>query len=246
MFLFRNKPKESGQLTQLLSFMETDIHSHLLPGIDDGVPDTDTAVQFIEQLHNMGIRKIITTPHVMMDRYPNSVQTMAGPYREVSAALEAKGLQIPFHYAAEYYMDEQFEELMQRPLLTLTGKLVLVEISFMSAPPQMHRWVFDLEAQGYLPLLAHPERYNYCHNNFDSYHQFKQWGCLFQVNLLSFTGYYGKHIQQAAEKLIELGMIDYIGTDLHHEKHLHAITQIGKNKKLRAMLEKYPFKNRTL
>ncbi|MBC9934354.1 tyrosine-protein phosphatase [Chitinophaga qingshengii] len=246
MFLFRNKPKESGQLTELLSFMETDIHSHLLPGIDDGVPDTDTAVHFIEQLHHMGIRKIITTPHVMMDRYPNSAQTMAGPYREVSAALEAKGLNIPFHYAAEYFMDEQFEELMQRPLLTLTGKLVLVEMSFMSAPPQLHRWIFELAAQGYLPLLAHPERYNYCHHDFDSYRQFKQWGCLFQVNLLSLTGYYGKHIQQAAEKLIEHDMIDYIGTDLHHDKHLHAITQIGKNKKLRALLEKYPFKNRTL
>lgn len=246
MFLFRNKTRESEQLAQLLSFMETDIHSHLLPGIDDGVPDTGTSVHFIEQLHNMGIKKIITTPHVMMDRYPNSVQTMAGPYREVSAALAAKGLSVPFHHAAEYFMDEQFEELMQRPLLTLTGKLVLVEISFMSAPPQMHRWIFELEAQGYLPLLAHPERYNYCHSDFESYHRFKQWGCLFQVNLLSLTGYYGKHIQQAAEKLMELDMIDYIGTDLHHEKHLHAITQISKNKKLRAVLDKYPFKNRTL
>lgn len=246
MFLFRNKNKESEQLAQLLAFMETDIHSHLLPGIDDGVPDTATSIHFIEQLHNMGIRKIITTPHVMMDRYPNSVQTMAGPYREVSAALSAKGINLPFHHAAEYYMDEQFEELMQKPLLTLNGKLVLVEISFMSAPPQMHQWLFQLEAQGYFPILAHPERYNYCHKNPEMYNQFKQWGCLFQVNLLSLTGYYGKQVQQAAEKLIEQGMIDYIGTDLHHEKHLRAIMDISKNKKLRHTLENYPFRNKTL
>jgi tyrosine-protein phosphatase YwqE len=131
-------------------------------------------------------------------------------------------------------------------LLTLNGQLVLVEISFMSPPPQLHGWLFELGALGYTPLLAHPERYNYCHKNFELYQQYKQWGCLFQVNLLSLTGYYGKHIQQAAEKLMELNMIDYIGTDLHHEKHLQAISDISKNKKLRTILEQYPFRNAEL
>jgi protein-tyrosine phosphatase len=246
MLFFRKKNTDPVMPADLLAFMATDIHSHLLPGIDDGVPDVTTAVQFITQLHQMGVKKIITTPHIMMDRYPNSADTMTAPYQAVSAALAQENITLPFHYAAEYYLDEQFEALMKKPLHTLNGQLVLVEISFMSAPPQLHQWLFDIAALGYTPLLAHPERYNYCHKNFELYQQFKQWGCLFQVNLLSLTGYYGKHIQQAAEKLMELGMIDFIGTDLHHEKHLRAITDIGKNKKLRLVLEKYPFGNAAL
>jgi protein-tyrosine phosphatase len=246
MLFFRKKNIETELPASLLAFMETDIHSHLLPGIDDGVPDVATAVHFIAQLQHLGIKKIITTPHIMMDRYPNSTETMAGPYQAVKDALVQKNISLPFHYAAEYYLDEQFEALMKLPLHTLNGQLILVEISFMSAPPQLHQWLFELESLGYTPLLAHPERYNYCHKNFEMYEQFKQWGCKFQLNLLSLTGYYGKHIQQAAEKLIELEMIDFIGTDLHHERHLRAIQDIAKNKKLRLLLEKYPFQNATL
>ncbi|HEY9262524.1 tyrosine-protein phosphatase [Chitinophaga sp.] len=246
MLFFRKKNTDTAPAADLLAFMHTDIHSHLLPGVDDGVPDLATSLHFIEQLREMGIQKIITTPHIMMDRYPNSVNTMAAPYLAVKAALAQQNMSIPFHHAAEYYLDEQFEALMTSPLLTLDGQMVLVEISFMSAPPQLHQWLFDISALGYTPLLAHPERYSYCHKNFELYQQFKQWGCKFQVNLLSLTGYYGKHIQLAAEKLIELEMIDFIGTDLHHEKHLRAITDIGKNKKLRQVLENYPFGNAAL
>ncbi|CAL1519250.1 CpsB/CapC family capsule biosynthesis tyrosine phosphatase [Chitinophaga sp. MM2321] len=246
MLFFRNRHKDDNQLAPVLAFMETDIHSHLLPAIDDGVQETATAVHFIEQLHAMGIKKIITTPHVMMDRYPNSVQTLTGPYEQVSEALTAKNISIPFQFAAEYYMDEQFEALMQHPLLTLTGNLVLVEISFMAAPPQLHQWLFELQAGGYQPVLAHPERYAYLHADMDTYKQLKSQGCLLQVNLLSFTGYYGKHVQHMAEKLLDAQLVDLIGTDLHHEKHMQAIIAIGKNKKLRNLLEKYPFQNRQL
>ncbi|MET6996603.1 tyrosine-protein phosphatase [Chitinophaga defluvii] len=246
MFFFRRKNTDSQFLANFLSNIETDIHSHLIPGIDDGVQEVDTSVAFIGQLHELGIKKIITTPHIMMDRYPNSADTIALPFQKLQAALTEARLDIPFKHAAEYYMDEYFEELMKAPLLTLNGELVLVEISFMSAPPQLHNWIFTLEAQGYRPIMAHPERYAYGHANFDLYHQFKKMGCLLQVNLLSLTGYYGKHIQQAAEKLVADKMIDYIGTDLHHEKHLQAITAIGKNKKVLKVLDQYPFKNREL
>ncbi|PSL44909.1 tyrosine-protein phosphatase YwqE [Chitinophaga niastensis] len=246
MLFFRKRKNEAALPAQVLAFMETDIHSHLLPGIDDGVPDTATAVYFIEQLQLMGIKKIITTPHIMMDRYPNSAITMATPYQEVLDALTAKNIPIPLYHAAEYYMDEQFEALMQKPLLTLSGNMVLVEISFMSAPPQLHKWLFDLQSAGYQPVLAHPERYAYFHSNADAYRQLKNQGCLLQINLLSLTGYYGKHIQQAAEKMLDTQMADLIGTDLHHEKHLQAIANIATNKKLRKVLEHYPFRNKTL
>jgi tyrosine-protein phosphatase YwqE len=246
MFFFRKKSENNTAVAPFLAGIETDIHSHLIPGVDDGVQDLETSIRFIETLHSLGIKKVITTPHIMMDRYPNSVETLSTPYNSVQEKLLENSLGIRFHHAAEYYMDEYFEELMKKPLFTLNGELVLVEISFMSAPPQLHQWLFELQAQGYRPIMAHPERYNYYHGQLEEYKTFKQRGCYLQVNLLSLTGYYGRHIQKAAEWLIEHKLIDFIGTDLHHEKHLEAILAIGKDKKLLKLLEVYPFKNNTL
>ena len=229
-----------------LSVLKCDVHSHLVPNVDDGSKDLDDSLNMIGELQAMGYSKIITTPHIIMDRYPNSRETMAGPYREVTSALSAENIPVSFHHAAEYYMDEQFMPLLEKPLLTLSGNMVLVEISFMSAPPQLHQWLFDIQAAGYQPVLAHPERYGYYHKNFEVYRQLKQQGCLLQVNLLSLTGYYGKHVQLAAEKLMAGGLVDLTGTDLHHEKHLQAIISIGRNKKLRKTLDSYPFRNREL
>ncbi len=246
MFFFRKKRSESVIPASLLAFMATDIHSHLVPGVDDGVPDTNTAIGYIAQLQAMGISKIITTPHIMMDRYPNSTDTLEAPYRALSQALVAAGIHLPFHYAAEYYMDEAFEQVMKSPLLTISGNYVLVEISFMVPPPQFFQWLFELQAAGYQPVLAHPERYAYYHKDFEAYRTIKDRGVLLQMNLLSPTGYYGKHIQQAADKLLAAGLIDLTGTDLHHEKHLRAIAGIANDKKLRNTLERYPFKNSIL
>ncbi|WP_343672632.1 CpsB/CapC family capsule biosynthesis tyrosine phosphatase [Chitinophaga sp.] len=246
MFFFRKKSENVGTNLPFLASIGTDIHSHLLPAVDDGSQDLDTSIEFIEALHALGIRNVITTPHCMMDRYPNSVETLSEPYQQVKNALAEKNIPVHFHHAAEYYMDEFFEELMKAPLMTLNGELVLVEISFMSAPPQLHQWLFELSAQGYRPVLAHPERYNYYHTQLEEYKVFKQRGCLLQVNLLSLTGYYGRHIQKAAEWLIENKLIDFIGTDLHHSKHLQAIKAIGKDKKLVKLLDTYPFKNNTI
>ncbi|RFS22030.1 histidinol phosphatase [Chitinophaga silvatica] len=226
--------------------MQTDIHSHLLPGVDDGSQDLQTSLFFIEKLQELGISRIITTPHIMMDRYPNSVNTLQSPFESVYQSLKDANNNISFKYAAEYYLDEQFVPLLQQPLLTITGNKVLVEISFVSAPPQLHQWLFDIQAAGYQPILAHPERYGYYHNEFNQYHLLKELGCQLQVNLLSLTGYYGKGVQKAATLLLEQQLADFIGTDLHHEKHLHAIIQISNNNKLRKTLDEYPFKNNTL
>jgi protein-tyrosine phosphatase len=247
MFFFRKKSDNTSASVPFLAGIETDIHSHLVPAVDDGVQDVETSVHFIETLHELGIKKVITTPHIIIDRYPNSAETISAPFHEVKDALKARGCPVSFHHAAEYYMDEYFEELMKSSrLLTLNEELLLVEISFMCAPPQLHQWLFELSAQGYRPILAHPERYNYYHQQTDEYITFKQRGCYLQINLLSLTGYYGKHIQKAAEWLIDQQLVDFIGTDLHHEKHLQAIKAIAKDKKLVKLLETYPFKNNTL
>ncbi|RAJ73523.1 tyrosine-protein phosphatase YwqE [Chitinophaga dinghuensis] len=243
MFLFRRRSSSQVSTEALLAFMGTDLHSHLLPAVDDGVQDVATSLEFIHALQQMGIRQIITTPHVMMDRFPNDLHTLSDPYQQVQAALREEGNTIPFRHAGEYYLDETLPQLLQQPLMKLFDQVVLVEMSFMSAPPQIFQWLFDLQAAGYQPLLAHPERYAYHHQHPESYARYRERGCMMQVNLLSLTGYYGKHIKQAAEYLLQKGWIDYIGTDLHHHKHLQAIRDMATNKKLRQTLEAYPFKN---
>jgi tyrosine-protein phosphatase YwqE len=243
MFLFSKRSAKPDALSSVLSFMHTDIHSHLLPAVDDGVQDVETSIRFIERLQEMGIRNVITTPHAMMDRYPNSRDTLAGPYAAVVQALREKKNSIPVQFAAEYYLDEQFVPLLQAPLLTIAGNKVLVEISFISAPPQLHQWLFDIQAAGYQPVLAHPERYRYYHENTRQYYQLKELGCLLQVNLLSLTGYYGRSIEKTAHLLLEEQLADLVGTDLHHEKHMQAIEAIAQNKRLRKTLDSYPFQN---
>lgn len=235
MFFFRKK-----RVTDFLKAIGTDIHSHLVPGVDDGSQDRQTSLSFIEQLQELGLTKIITTPHIMTELYPNSLQTLSAPFDQL------KDAPLPVHLAAEYYMDETFNGLMEAPLLTLNGELVLVEISFISEPFQLLSWLFDIQTKGYRPVLAHPERYSYFHDRPEVYRDIRSRGVDLQVNLLSLTGYYGRHIQQAAWWLIEHQLVDFIGTDLHHQRHMRAIRAISEDKKLVKLLLEYPFRNNSI
>lgn len=197
----------------------TDLHSHLLPGIDDGSPDLATSLELIQALQQLGFSKLITTPHVMSDFYPNTRDVILRKRDEVQEAITEMGIPVQFDAAAEYYIDESFAALFQRePLLTLPGNRVLVEMSFHQPYPNLHQVLFDLQMKGYHPILAHPERYPY-YNKVEQFEELRQIGCVLQVNLLSLIGYYGKPIQHNARKIIENGLAAYIATDLHHERH---------------------------
>ncbi len=201
------------------SALGTDMHSHLLPGIDDGAPDLETSIELIQALQGLGFRRIYTTPHVMSDFYPNSRNLILRKKDEVQEALETLGIEVEFGAAAEYYLDPNFAGLLKgERLLTLPGDRVLVEMSFYQPYRDLHRIIFDLQMKGYHPILAHPERYPY-YRTAEDYEKLKAMGCALQVNLLSLTGYYGKPIQSAAKTILELGFVDFIATDLHHARH---------------------------
>lgn len=231
------------KVVDFLGHIGTDIHSHLVPGVDDGVKSVAEAASFMTALRELGLKKFITTPHIMPELYPNSPDTIAAPFAEVQAAIVQQGLDVELHFAAEYYMDEHFSEILRAPLLKIAGNLVLVEMSFMSEPPQLPHWIFELQTAGYQPVLAHPERFGYFHQQPDALRNLKQRSVLFQVNLLSFTGYYGRQVQKAAWWLVEEKLVDFAGTDLHHARHLEHIRGIAENPKLVKMLMEYPFKN---
>ena len=206
-----------------------DIHSHLLPGIDDGAKNIETSIALITKMRSYGIKNIITTPHVLGDLYQNSSDTIKDKLREVQAALQRKNItDVTINAAAEYMMDEQFSELLEKnDILTLKDNYVLVEMSYFSAPINLYEILFEIQVKGYKPVLAHPERYSFLHNDFNHYYKLKKAGCLFQLNLLSLTEQYGKGVQKISEKILKENLYDFVGTDTHHNNHLELLKKIG-------------------
>ena len=211
-----------------------DIHSHLLPGIDDGAKNIETSIALITKMRSYGIKNIITTPHVLGDLYQNSSDTIKDKLREVQEELQRKNItDVTINAAAEYMMDEQFSELLEKnDILTIKDNYVLVEMSYFSAPINLYEILFEIQVKGYKPVLAHPERYSFLHNDFNHYYKLKKAGCLFQLNLLSLTEQYGKGVQKICEKILKENLYDFAGTDAHHRNHLEVLKKIGTKKNL--------------
>ncbi|RYG02689.1 MAG: histidinol phosphatase [Chitinophagaceae bacterium] len=222
MFSFFKK-KTSNKVD--LSEIGVDMHSHLAPGIDDGSDSVESSVSYVQGLMDLGFRKFIMTPHIISDMYRNNAETISAAHGSLANGLTQGGIEVPTSYAAEYYMDEYFEGLLESdvPLLTLKDKMVLVEVSFSSAPINFKQMLFSLQMKGYQPVLAHPERYLYLANNKGFYDELKNMGVLFQMNLLSVANHYGKTASDLAHYLIKKGYIDLVGTDLHHGRHLEVL-----------------------
>ena len=202
------------------------MHAHWLPGIDDGAETMEQSLAMIRRLGELGYRKLIATPHVMADLYPNTSATIRGKLEEVRAAAREAGIDTELDAAAEYLLDEGFAaKIKSGELLTLPGRRVLVELSFIAPPPNLDQTLFQLQTAGYRPILAHPERYLYYHTRFAAYEELHSRGIVLQVNLLSLTGYYGSSIQKIAQRLIKKNLVDFIGTDAHHDRHLDALSE---------------------
>ena len=232
MLFFKKKEK---QISDFFTDSFVDIHSHLLPGIDDGAKDLDKSIELIKKMYSFGIRNFITTPHVLGDVYPNSSEIIRKKLKEVKNELSRLNLNdINISTAAEYMLDEQFQELLKNDdILPLKDNFILVEMSYFSPPLNLFEILFEIQLKGYKPILAHPERYNFYHNEFENYYKLKKAGCLFQLNFLSLTAQYGKHVQKISKKLLDLDMYDFVGTDTHHSKHLDILETMltVKNKK---------------
>jgi tyrosine-protein phosphatase YwqE len=219
------KKKQPGAVD--LSELGTDIHSHLLPGIDDGSPDVATSLRLIRGLQDLGYQRFVTTPHIMWDIYRNDADTIAQAYRQLEVGLAANKQNVILHTAAEYFLDEHFDQMLEKKasLLTIRDNWVLVEFSFVSPPLDFKEKIFDLQIKGYQPVLAHPERYSYFAAQKEVFDELHTAGCFFQVNLLSLAGYYGKGAQDLAKYFVKKQWIKLLGTDLHHDRHLHALRQ---------------------
>ena len=210
-----------------------DIHNHILPGIDDGAKSVEESLLLIHKLKELGVKQFIPTPHIMQDFYPNTDETIGDAYQLLLGHLDKKTISnITINPAAEYMLDTHFEKLLSKGnLFTLKKNYVLVEMSYFQPPINLETLIFKIRTKGYIPVLAHPERYSYYHSNLDYYKKLKELGCLFQLNLLSLSEHYGKSVEKTANYLIEAQLLDFVGTDVHNISHIEKLSNIVINKK---------------
>lgn len=208
-----------------LGILKTDMHSHVLPGIDDGSPDSETSLELIQGLKDLGYSKLIASPHILWDMFKNDDRTIGYALEEGRKVLQEYHVEVELNAAAEYYMDEHFDDLVrtETPLRCIKDNLVLVEFSFVSPPLGLKEKLFDLQVRGYQPIIAHPERYLYFAENKSWYDEIVHAGCYLQINLLSLAGYYGKGALELAKYIYKKKLVHFLGTDLHHHRHLHAL-----------------------
>ncbi|MGM9821941.1 MAG: tyrosine-protein phosphatase [Muribaculaceae bacterium] len=217
--IFKSSPKTPHEI-----FFHTDIHCHLVPGIDDGQKEAEPASELVEREKGWGIDRIFATPHVTQDTYENTPGTIQPAFDLLKEAVGRKGIGVELHYSAEYRMDNFFlQQIKAGNLRPFPNNFLLVENSFVQEAWNLDKLLFDLRVKGYIPVLAHPERYAYYWAKRNRYQQLKDAGILFQVNVLSLAGHYGKQVRKVAEELMTNGWIDFLGTDMHNSEHADAL-----------------------
>lgn len=204
-----------------------DMHAHVLPGLDDGADTLEQSLEMVAAFMRLGYRKLILTPHIMGDFYKNNPGNIRQQLSLLQAAVAQQGWQMELACAAEYYLDEWFLDKVKspEPLLTFGDQYLLFETSYINEPLNFREAVFTLKSAGYKPVLAHPERYTYLYGRFEDLVSIRESGVLFQLNLNSLTGYYSEGARRVAEKLVDQKMVDFVGTDAHHQRHLHTLTK---------------------
>ncbi len=235
MFNFFAKKKERVAY----GMIGTDMHSHLLPGIDDGARDIEDSIELIKGLADLGYKKLITTPHILWDMYKNTPTIIHEQLQIVRQAVQEQGIAVELEAAAEYFLDEHVEELLYRKerLLTFDDNKVLTEFSMMYPPLNAKAVLFEMQMQQYQPVIAHPERYIYLQSNKEFYTELRDMGCIFQLNLLALSGYYGRSVTELAKYLLKNGYYTLIGTDMHHYRHLEALQRVEMTDDLKNLLE---------
>jgi tyrosine-protein phosphatase YwqE len=230
-----------------LAVIGVDMHSHFIPGIDDGAQTMADTLQLLRGMQELGYRKLITTPHVMGDHYRNTPEIILGGLAHLREAAKTDGLHLELAAAAEYYDDFDLEQKLQRErLLTFGENYLLFEVSYLNEPQNLSTLVFNLRTNGYTPVMAHPERYPFWYNKFAIFEELKSKGVLLQVNINSLTGHYSPAAKKLAEQLIDKNMVDFLGSDCHHIGHQQLMRNALRQKALHKLLGSGLLRNSSL
>lgn len=226
--------KQNKEQVQL--FYHTDVHCHIMPGVDHGSQSVEQSLDMIRAEMEMGINRIILTSHVTAVTFENTQESLTRAFRVLKQAVADAGLDVELCVSAEYRMDEYFDkEYKAGHLLPMPGNHILLENSFQQELMNLDDLLFDMQVKGYKTILAHPERYSYYSRRRKRYEQLHTAGARFQVNILSFTGYFGEEARDSALWFARNGMIDYLGSDMHNIKHAHIIMDYLNSKEWRKL-----------
>lgn len=232
--LFKRKPKELVTL-----FYNTDVHSHILPGVDHGSQDVDDSLEMLEAELSMGINRVMCTSHVTAETFENTPETLHAAYDELKAAVEREKIPVEIFVSAEYRIDEYWhKEWEAGHIVPMPGNYVLLENSFVQELIGIDDMMFDLQTSGYSPILAHPERYRYYYDRHDRLRKLHSASVSFQVNILSLAGYFGDGARKAAVWLIENGLCDMLGSDMHSMEHAYVIKDYIQSRDWKKLCEK--------
>ncbi len=251
MGLFSNIFKKKQPLLSLaeLSVLKNDIHSHLIPGIDDGAQTMNDSLEMLKVFQDSGYKKVITTPHIMSDYYRNTPEIINAGLSDLKREIKSNGIDIEIEAAAEYNVEPDFEEIIKNDnVLTFGGKnkYVLIELSFFSEPNRLNETIWALNNKGYAPVLAHVERYTYWHKDLDKITEMINRGVKLQLNIGSLTGAYGPEINKVADWLVDEKIVDLVGTDCHHLKHLDMLHHARRLPKFHELIAQEQLINSTL
>ncbi len=227
--------------TMLLEGM-TDIHSHLLPGVDDGVRDEEEMLAVLAVMEQTGVRQLFLTPHIMADLPGNHPAFLQERLKQVEERIPES---LKVRLAGEYMLDVSFMKHLDGEMLTFDGKHVLVETSYLSSPPGYIEMLYELVLNGYVPVLAHPERYLYLDKK--EFADLKEKGCTFQLNLFSLCGMYGSKPKANALWLLDEGFYDFLGSDVHRRSaYERGLSQLEITEKNISVLQKLLANNNRL
>ncbi len=231
----------------LVDYLEgfVDIHNHILPGIDDGAKTVEESISLIKGFVDFGVTSFIATPHIMHNFYPNAPESIESALMLLKNELLKKDMKdISIRAAAEHMIDDNFESILENDGIMPLGKdYLLVEMSYLQASINFDAAISKVKKKGYFPILAHPERYLYLYDDFRIHKANKEDGVHYQLNLLSLGNYYGKEVQQMAYKLLDKGMIDFVGSDVHNINQLNRLKEVQITSKTTKILK--PILNKT-
>jgi len=220
------------------------MHSHIIPGIDDGAKNVNDSILMARRFVDLGFKKVIATPHIMADYYRNTPDTINKGLDILRAALIEQEINLEVEAAAEYYLDEVFiKKLDKKEMLTFGNNFLLFELSYMNVPPNLLDVLFKIQDCGYQPVLAHPERYPFYHGSIENYLQIKEYGCMLQLNTISLLGYYGSGCKKAAEEIVDKHAVDFLGSDMHHLRHADALKQSLHTNRVQSILNQQQISN---
>ncbi|MDN3587021.1 capsular biosynthesis protein [Pedobacter aquatilis] len=229
------------------STIGTDMHSHIIPGIDDGAQSLKDSLLLAQKLKALGFKKLIATPHVMADYFRNTPDIINRGLDILRKGLSEAEIDLEVDAAAEYYLDETLEKkIKQKQVLTFGAQYVLFELSYINLPQNLFEFIKLIQDSGYTPVLAHPERYPYYYASIENFHKIKSAGCLLQLNSIAVTGYYGTGAKKIADEMVEHHLVDFIGSDMHHLKHAAALESSLLTNGINTLITQHQLLNSTL